>query len=107
ATLTLSRAAIPPMTRRWSGVVRFVEEPATSGFLEQRIAVVALEPAFACLKESTLTRKFQEMTVPDVLREVLEEVEGPFERETQLNLLREKDGSEDETAYAVRDLCVQ
>jgi type VI secretion system secreted protein VgrG len=107
ATLTLARAAFPPVSRRWSGVVRFVEEPATSGFLEKRLAVVVLEPAFACLKESTLTRKFQEMTVPDVLREVLKEVEGPFERETQLNLLREKDGPEAETAYAVRDLCVQ
>src|SRR3954465_13907797 len=57
ATLTLSRAPFPPLVRRWSGIVRFVEEPATSGFLEKRLAVVVLEPAFACLKESTLTRK--------------------------------------------------
>jgi type VI secretion system secreted protein VgrG len=107
ATLTLSRTTFPPTVRHWSGIVRFVEEPATSGFLEKRIAVVALEPAFACLKESTLTRKFQEMTIPDILREVLKEVKGPVKRETQLKLLREKDGPEAETEYAVRDLCVQ
>jgi type VI secretion system secreted protein VgrG len=107
ASLTLSRDTFPPISRRWSGVVRFVEEPATSGFLEKRLAVVVLEPAFACLKEWTLTRKFQEMTVPEVLREVLTELEGAFERETQLKLLREKDGPEADTAYAVRDLCVQ
>jgi type VI secretion system secreted protein VgrG len=107
ATLTLSRPTFPPLVRRWSGIVRGTEEPAVVGVMERRHGVVVLEPAFACLKEEVLTRKFQETTVPDVLRAVLKDVQGAFERESELRLVREKDGTEADTSYAVRDLCVQ
>src|SRR5688572_16614701 len=58
ATLTLSRPTMPPLVRHWSGIVRRVEESAASDSMSHRQGVVTLEPAFACLKESVLTRKF-------------------------------------------------
>src|SRR5687768_5333297 len=81
ATLTLSRRTLPPVVRRWSGIVRRVEETVATDAMKHRQGVITLEPAFGCLKESLLTRKFQELTVPGVLREALADVEGPFERE--------------------------
>lgn len=108
ATLILSRSTVPVLVRHWSGIVRRVEETTTGDTMKQRRGVVTLEPAFACLKETLLTRKFQEKTVPKVLRETVGGVEEAFERQqARLRLLRKEDQRDDDNCYAVRDLCVQ
>src|SRR5688572_20436955 len=52
ATLVLSRPTLVPLVRRWSGIVRRVEESVSADVMKHRQGVITLEPAFACLKES-------------------------------------------------------
>jgi type VI secretion system secreted protein VgrG len=107
ATVTLARPTPEPLERRWGGVVRAVDEPWGTDLAGRRRCRILVEPAFACLKEERLTRKFQDMTVPDVLRTVLRAFSQRFQREHELRLAREAEPPESGRAYAVRDLCVQ
>src|SRR5262249_32837968 len=68
---------------------------------------VVIEPAFACLKEERLTRKFQGVTVPEVVKDVLRDFGPAFEREIELRLQRETESPSSGRGFANRDLCVQ
>src|SRR5262252_1212500 len=51
ATITMLRPTAEPLVRRWSGVVRAVDEPWGTDRAGRRRCVVLVEPAFARLKE--------------------------------------------------------
>jgi type VI secretion system secreted protein VgrG len=107
ATITLLRPTTEPLVRRWSGLVRAVDEPWGTDRAGRRRCVVMVEPAFACLKEERLTRKFQEMTVPEVARAVLGDWAKASKRRFELRLGREAESPASGRGYATRDLCVQ
>src|SRR5204863_2655758 len=69
--------------------------------------VVLVQPALACLKEERLTRKFQGLTVPEVVRAVLRGWEHAFGRKHELRLGREAESPSSGRGFATRDLCVQ
>src|SRR6185436_3108738 len=68
---------------------------------------IVLEPAFSCFKEQLRTAKFQEMTVPQILKQVLADLGPMYDRELTLHLARENAAEGSGLEYAVRDLCVQ
>jgi type VI secretion system secreted protein VgrG len=119
ATLTLSRPTPDPLVRSWSGVVRAVHEPWAADAGARLRCRVVLEPAVTCLDDEVLTRKLQEVTVPEVLRQVLGRFvadfarnyarpgEPPPERAFELRLAREDEPPRSPRRYARRDLCVQ
>jgi len=107
ARITLLRPTPEPLLRRWSGVVRAVDEPWGADTAGRRRCVVMVEPAFACLKEERLTRKFQEMTVPQVVRAVLKIWAEAWHRKVELRLGREAEPPASGRGFATRDLCVQ
>jgi type VI secretion system secreted protein VgrG len=107
ATLALSRATPELLERTFSGIVRVVTEPWGLDLAGRRRCAIIIEPAFACLKEETLTRKFQDVTVPDVLRAVLEPFAKKFNRKFELRLSREAETQSSGRCFATRDLCVQ
>jgi type VI secretion system secreted protein VgrG len=119
ATLALSRPTPDPLARCWSGVVRAVHEPWAAEPGARRRCRVVLEPAVICLDDELLTRKFQGVTVPEVLRQVLGAFvadfarsfarpgERPPERAFELRLAREDEPPGSPRRYPRRDLCVQ
>jgi type VI secretion system secreted protein VgrG len=107
ALLLMQRDSVDAPPRTWAGVVRAVEEPWSGEAFDRRLARLTVEPAFACLKEEVTTRKFQEMTIPAVVREVLAQVHTDLGRDVRSLLVREQEKPDSSIAYAVRDLCVQ
>jgi type VI secretion system secreted protein VgrG len=108
ATITLSRpTADPPLERRFSGVVRAVDEAWGTDRAGRRRCTVVIEPSFACLGEERLTRKFQGLTVPDVVRAVLGPWADEAKRTFELRLARESEPPSSGRGYGARDLCVQ
>ncbi|MFV8755105.1 type VI secretion system Vgr family protein [Nannocystaceae bacterium ST9] len=75
ATLTLERGTI---TREVSGIIERIEDGAIQeGKLVTRLTIV---PALRALGMRKTSRIFQEMTIPEILQEVLDEGLGPYER---------------------------
>jgi type VI secretion system secreted protein VgrG len=107
AVVTLTRPTPEPLVRRFAGVVRAVDEPLGSDRAGRRRCLITVEPAFACLKEERLTRKFVDQTVPDVVRRVLTEWAVLCERRFELRLGREAEPPSSGRGFAKRDLCVQ
>jgi type VI secretion system secreted protein VgrG len=107
AAITLSRPTEEPLSRRFIGVVRAVDEPWGADLAGRRRCVVLVEPAFASLKEERLTRKFQGLTVPDVVRAALKDWAQATKRELELRLARESAPPASGNGFATRDLCVQ
>jgi type VI secretion system secreted protein VgrG len=84
------------MTRHVLGIARRVEY---LGSLAEKLLVrVHIVPALWALSQRIDSYIFQDMTVPDVLEDVLTEGLQPFNREVSLSLQRE---------YPVREYCVQ
>jgi type VI secretion system secreted protein VgrG len=82
--------------RRLCGVICRV---TYRGLKASRVVVsVEVVPALSALSQRVNTKIFQEMTVPDILKEVLEVGLGPFDRTVKLDL-RE--------TYNSREYCVQ
>lgn len=91
--LRLERGGLP---RRFLGLVRRVEQ---LGMLAGKgVARVYLVPALWTLSQRVDSSIFQEMTVPQVLEEVLSEGLAPLRRKVRLALERE---------YPEREYCVQ
>jgi type VI secretion system secreted protein VgrG len=107
ATLTLSRPIPEVPLRNWSGIVRAVDEPWGLDLAGRRRCRITLEPAFVCLKEERLTRKFQLMTVPEVIDAVLADFALAFQRDFELRLQRTAESGSSGRGFATRDLCVQ
>ncbi len=90
------------VTRRLTGIVREVregEQATGEGKVEEatRLSVVVV-PALWMLSRRRDTRIFQDMTVPDILDEVLNGALGPYGREIRSSL---------RATYPTREYCVQ
>ncbi len=74
-TVTVERG---PLTREFCGIVEAVED----GLADQKhvLANLSVVPALMALAHRRTSRIFQEMTIPDILDEVLNEGLGPYER---------------------------
>jgi type VI secretion system secreted protein VgrG len=111
ATVTLWRPVSDLPARHFSGVVRAMHEPWSANPSGRRRCRVVLEPAVVRLREERLTRKFQEATVPDVLRQVLtaffRDLGGDPDADLRFDLRREAEPPSSSRTYAARDLCVQ
>ena len=66
-----------------SGIVERVEEGATSE--HDLFCTITVVPALRALAHRRNSRIFQEMTIPDILKLVLSEGLGPYEREANLD----------------------
>jgi type VI secretion system secreted protein VgrG len=107
AVLHMEREGLMAAPRDWAGVIRSVEESFAPDAGGRCYARVQIEPALACLKEEVQTRKFQEATVPQIVRDVLGTAVADLNRPVRSNLLREHEPPDSGLAYAVRDLCIQ
>jgi type VI secretion system secreted protein VgrG len=92
--LTIDR---PPLSRRVCGVMRTVREGGDAWENELSVHVVVV-PALWMLGLRRNTRMFQNQSVPAILKTVLGESLGPYNRSFQLEL----DGS-----YPTREYCLQ
>jgi type VI secretion system secreted protein VgrG len=93
--------------RRFCGVVRSVEDFYELAAGDRRLCRVRVEPAFALLDEEISTRPFVDLSVPEILREVLREALGAFGRDFELRLSRPASSDSSPRAFATRELCVQ
>jgi type VI secretion system secreted protein VgrG len=92
-TLRLERALL---SRQVQGIARHVEDLGT--LADKRMVRVHVVPALWELSQRIDSYIFQEMTVPEVLQDVLNEGLTPFKRQVRLSLQRE---------YPKREYCVQ
>jgi type VI secretion system secreted protein VgrG len=107
ASAALEMARPGGSLRRFCGIVREVEESYGLAWGRRRCQV-RVEPAFLCLDEEVQTRPFVNLSVPQILREVLGEALGRFSgRALELRLQRPVDDPASARSYAVRELCVQ
>ena len=84
------------LSRRILGIVRHVEDLGT--LIDKRMVRVQVVPALWGLSQRVDSYIFQEMTVPEILEDVLKEGLTPFKRAVRLSLQRE---------YPKREYCVQ
>jgi type VI secretion system secreted protein VgrG len=94
ATLTIERYA----PRDIHGIVRRVERGAGGGTDREMHARLTIVPAVWALGRTRKTRIFQEMSVKDILQEVLSNGLSPLQREVSLDL---------QQTYEPREYCVQ
>ena len=80
-TLVLERGT---QVHEFSGIVERVEEGATSE--HDLFCTITVVPALRALGHRRNSRIFQEMSIPDILKLVLEEGLGPYEREVKIEL---------------------
>lgn len=107
SVLSMVRDEPTARPRFWAGVTRAVEDSFMADASRRRYARLFVEPAFACLREETQTRRLQEMTVPQIVRDVLAATDGSLNRSVVAHLVREQERPNSELAYATRDLCFQ
>jgi type VI secretion system secreted protein VgrG len=107
ATLLITRPGAVLLERRFIGIVRAFEEEVGGGMHGRRFCRLSIEPAFSCSRLEIQWAKHQEVTVPDVLDEVLPRVLRPWGREHDQRLGRLQEPEAATRAYARRDLCVQ
>jgi type VI secretion system secreted protein VgrG len=110
ACLTLTRPGHLP--RVVPGIIRGVTSHGRDGTGIVH-CTLELEPAFACLDEGQETRRFQDETVPGILRLVLKERLGAYAREAELGRLTRpedpgaSDGKDTRDCFPRRPWCVQ
>ncbi|ATB35058.1 VgrG protein [Cystobacter fuscus] len=92
-TLRLERVTL---SRQIQGIARHVEDLGT--LADKRMVRVYIVPALWELSQRIDSYIFQEMTVPEVLQDVLTEGLTPFKRQVRLSLQR---------VYPKREYCVQ
>ncbi|MCA9685275.1 MAG: type VI secretion system tip protein VgrG, partial [Myxococcales bacterium] len=74
-----------PVSRDFHGIVESVEDGSTED--GHSIAALEIVPALVALSHRRTSRIFQEMSVTDVLQQVLDEGLGPFERSVDMGFL--------------------
>ena len=84
------------LSRRFAGIVRHTED--LGSLADKGVVRVHVVPALWALSQRIDSYIFQEMSVPEVLADVLEESLTPFKRKVSLSLQRE---------YPKREYCVQ
>jgi type VI secretion system secreted protein VgrG len=104
-TLTVSRG--PLVTRQLHGLARHTTLDGwdTAG---QTLVSIEIVPAFAFLETGRDLRWFRGKTAPDILRQVLSDGLGRYNRDIDLgNLTRMKADPEQDLAYVIRETCAQ
>jgi len=81
-TLSVERGVLH---REFSGIVESVEDGAVEQ--DHVFATLKVVPALMALGQRRTSRIFQEMTIPEILQEVLDEGLGPYERSADLEFL--------------------
>ena len=99
ATLTFTRGSV---MRQFTGIVSEVLEGSTHP--EMLTTQITVEPAFRALAHRINTKIFQEMTVPDILEEVLNESLGAWNRSVDNRLSRTYPTCEYRVQYDESDL---
>jgi type VI secretion system secreted protein VgrG len=107
ATLVIGRADLAFDEHRFSGIVRAIERGRRRGS-GKRSCRARLEPAFACLAEEVRTTRFEDLTVPAILDQVIKGGLTPFgTRGLDLRLVRADASTPEARQFAVRETCAQ
>jgi type VI secretion system secreted protein VgrG len=105
-TLTVNRGEV--VARRFHGIVLATSLTGWRSRGGAVFAKVEIVPAFACLAQGSTYRRFQDLSVPQILKDLLTAALAPYGREISPRLSDDGDTGKRRTdRYLPRDFCVQ
>ncbi|MDX2087894.1 MAG: type VI secretion system tip protein TssI/VgrG [Kofleriaceae bacterium] len=104
ASLSWGRTGVAEAGRSFHGIVTAFTQAAGRASGRRSLYELQVEPAFCCLREGVTTRSFSDVTVLDLVRDVLSAELGHFGRHLTIRVPRER---EPDRGLIKRPLCVQ